>query len=160
LVRLARDRGVHLMVPYGWHYKPYIQEAHRLMGRGVVGRIHHVSCHMASPILDLLTGKGHVDQGVSGSAAQGDLLFAPTASTWADPAIAGGGYGHAQLSHATGLLFWMTGLRAREVYAQMSAPGASVALYDALSVRFADGALGTVSGAGSVPEGGSFQLDI
>jgi predicted dehydrogenase len=160
LVRLARDRGLHLMVPYGWHYKPYSQEAHRLMERGVVGRIYHVACHMASPILDLLTGKDHVDQGVSGSAAQGDLLFGPTASTWADPAIAGGGYEHAQRSHATGLLFWLTGLRAQEVYAQMSAPGARVDLYDAMSVRFADGALGTVSGAGSVPEGGTFQLDI
>src|SRR6185312_13102682 len=50
LVRLAQERGVHLMVPYGWHYKPYIQEAKRLMDLGVVGGIQHVSVHMASPI--------------------------------------------------------------------------------------------------------------
>jgi predicted dehydrogenase len=160
LVRVAEAKRVHLLVPYGWHYKPFLQEARRLMERGVTGRIHHVSCHMASPILDLLSGKGRVDQGASGSAAQGDLLFGPTASTWADPAIAGGGYAHAQLSHATGLLFWLTGLRAEEAFAQMAAPGARVDLYDAIAVRFAGGAIGTVSGAGSVPEGGSFQLDI
>src|SRR5262245_15788631 len=23
LVRLARERGLHLLVPYGWHYKPF-----------------------------------------------------------------------------------------------------------------------------------------
>jgi predicted dehydrogenase len=160
LVRLADAQGVHLLVPYGWHYKPFVQEAKRLMESGVTGRIRHVSCHMASPILDLLSGKGRVDQGASGSAAQQDLLFAPTASTWADPAIAGGGYGHAQLSHATGLLFWLTGLRAEEAYAQMTAPGARVDIFDAIAVRFADDAIGTVSGAGSVPDGGSFQLDI
>lgn len=161
LVRLARDKSVHLMVPYGWNYKPYLQEAWRLMQRGVVGRIQHVSCHMASPILDLLSGRDHVDQDVAGSAAQEDLLFGPTASTWADPAIAGGGYGHAQLSHATGLLFWLTDLRAQDVYARMSSvPEARVDIYDALSVRFTNGAIGTVSGAGSVPDGGPFQLDI
>src|SRR5205823_13835687 len=74
--------------------------------------------------------------------------------------IAGGGYGHAQISHSSGMLFWLTGLRARQVYAQMSAPGARVDLYDALSVGFEGGAIGTVSGAGSVPEGNPFQVDL
>src|SRR5207245_2150614 len=128
LVRLAQQKGLHLIVPYGWHYKPYIQEAKRLMERGVTGRIRHMACHMASPIRDLLTGAGRVEQGASGAAAQDNLLFGPTASTWADPEIAGGGYGHAQLSHATGLLLWLTGLRAQEVYAQMTAPQARVDL--------------------------------
>src|SRR5262249_56854554 len=31
LVRLAQEKGVHLLVPYGWHYKPFVQEAKRLM---------------------------------------------------------------------------------------------------------------------------------
>jgi len=99
---------------------------------------------MASPIRELLSGQDTVDQGVSGAASQDEILFGPTASTWADPAIAGGGYGHAQLSHATGLL-WLTDLRAEEVYAQMSAPGTRVELYDALVVRFTNGAIGTIS---------------
>jgi len=149
------------MVPYGWNYKPYIQEAWQLMQRGVVGRIQHVSCHMASPILDLLSGRDYVDQDAAGSADRADLLFGPTASTWADPAIAGGGYAHAQLSHAAGLLFWLTDLRAQDVYARMaSVSDAQVDIYDALSVRFTNGAIGTISGAGSVPDGGPFQLDI
>ena len=48
------------------------------------------------------------------------------------------------------------------VYALMSAPGATVDLYDALSVRFEGGAIGTVSGAGTVPAGrhSQYQVDL
>ena len=157
LVRLAEERGLHLLVPYGWHYKPFIQEAKRLLEAGAVGRVEYVLCHMASPIRKLLCGT--LAEDVAGGQA-GDVLFAPEPSTWADPAIAGGGYGHAQISHSSGMLFWLTGLRAERVYAQMSAPGARVDLYDALSVNFAGGAIGTISGAGTIPEGHPFQVDL
>lgn len=157
LVRLAEQRGLHLLVPYGWHYKPFIQEAKRRLDAGAVGEIQYVLCHMASPIRRLLTGEQAQD--LEGGQA-GDMLFAPDPRTWADPEVAGGGYGHAQLSHSSGMLFWLTGLRARRVYAQMSAPLARVDLYDALSVSFEGGAIGTVSGAGTVPEGLPFQVDV
>src|SRR5262245_21809019 len=55
LVRLAREKNRHLLVPYGWHYKPFVQEAKRWMDQGAVGRVQYVMCHMASPIRDLLT---------------------------------------------------------------------------------------------------------
>ena len=74
--------------------------------------------------------------------------------------VAGGGYGHAQLSHSTGMLFWLTGLVPESVYALMTAPGSRVDLYDALSVRFAGGAIGTISGAGTVPPTGSAQYQV
>jgi len=161
LVRLARERGVRLLVPFGWNYKPYIQDAKRLLERGVVGRIEHVSCHMASPVRALYSGHDEAtEQEAYGSAAQHDLLFHVTAATWADPALAGGGYAYSQLSHIAGLLFWLTDLRAEEVYALMTAPGARVDLFDAVSVRFQNGAIGTLSGAASVPEGGPYQLDV
>jgi predicted dehydrogenase len=92
-------------------------------------------------------------------AAAGNLM-APEATTWADPTIAGGGYGQAQLTHATGLLFFVTPLRAARVFAAMTAPGSRVELYDAFSVRYRNGAIGTVSGAGTVPEGSGFQVDL
>jgi len=84
-------------------------------------------------------------------------LFAPDAATWADPTVAGGGYGHAQLTHATGLLFFLTPLRASRVFAEMTAPGSSVELYDAVSVRYDGGAAGVVSGAGTVPRNLRFR---
>ncbi len=160
LVRLARAKGLHLLVPYGWHYKPFIQQAKRWMERGAVGAVQYALCHMASPIRDLLSGGRFQADENSGQA--GGVLFEPDPRTWADPAVAGGGYGHAQLSHATGLLVWLTGLAPESVYALMSAPGARVDLYDALSVRFTGGAIGTVSGAGTVPPtgAGQYQVDI
>src|SRR4029077_17699439 len=31
LGRLAKEKGVHLLVPYGWHYKPFAQQAKKWM---------------------------------------------------------------------------------------------------------------------------------
>ncbi len=160
LVRLAQEKGVHLLVPYGWHYKPFVQLAKAWLDAGRVGTVQHVLCHMASPIRDLLTGKTWSTEDSSGQA--GDVLFQPDPRTWADPLVAGGGYAHAQLSHSTGLLCWLTGLAPEAVHAFMTAPGAQVDLYDAISVRFQGGAIASVSGAGTVPPGGitSFQVDL
>ncbi len=43
----------------------------------------------------------------------------------------GGGYAHGQITHSSGLMFWLTGLRAQEVSARMSAPNAPVDMYSA-----------------------------
>lgn len=158
LVRLAKERGRHLLVPYGWHYKPFIQQAKGWMEDGLIGTVEHLACHMASPIRRMLRGQRWLAEIPGGQS--GDLMFEPDPATWSDPDVAGGGYGHAQISHSSGLFFWLTGLRAREVYALMSAPEARVDLYDALAVRFESGAIGSVSGAGSVPEDRPFQVDL
>src|SRR5262245_59455370 len=160
LVRLAREKNLHLLVPYGWHYKPFVQQAKAWMDEGAIGRVQFVMCHMASPVRDLLQGKRFITEGNSGQA--GGLMFEPDPKTWSDPAVAGGGYGHAQLSHSTGLLFWFTGLVPQSVYARMAAPEAQVDLYDAVVVNFEGGAIGTVSGAGTVPPSGmtSYQVDL
>ena len=158
LVRLARENGAHLLVPYGWHYKPFIQQAKRWMDDGAVGQVQYVLCHMASPLRDLLQGGRFQVESNSGQA--GRVLFEPDPRTWSDPEVAGGGYGHAQLSHSTGMLFWLSGLMPESVYALMTAPGARVDLYDALSVRFEGGAIGAVSGAGTVPPAGNAQYQV
>jgi predicted dehydrogenase len=159
LVRLARERGLHLLVPYGWHYKPFVRQARRWMEEKAIGEVQFALCHMASPIRDLLQGKHFQAEANSGQA--GGLLFEPQPQTWADPGVSGGGYGQAQLSHSTGMLFWLTGLEPESVYARMTAPGARVDLYDALSVRFTGGAIGVVSGAGTVPPAlAQYQLDL
>ncbi|HWB09713.1 MAG TPA: Gfo/Idh/MocA family oxidoreductase [Pirellulales bacterium] len=158
LVDLARQRGLHLLVPYGWHYKPFIQQAKALMADGAVGDLEYVLCQMASPIRRLLSGHGRDVPKASGQA--GDNLFETDAATWADPAIAGGGYGHAQISHSSGLMFWLTGLRAATVFSMMTSPGARVDLYDAITARFTNGAIGTLSGSGTVPPDQAYQVDL
>jgi predicted dehydrogenase len=159
LVRLAKEKGLHLLVPYGWHYKPFVQQAKRWMDEGAVGTVQLAMCHMASPIRDLLQGRHFAVETTSGQAA-GGVLFEPEPATWADPRVAGGGYGQAQLSHSTGMLCWLTGLTPASVYALMTAPEAPVDLYDAISVRFEGGAVGTVSGAGTVPPAGKAQYQV
>jgi predicted dehydrogenase len=158
LVRLARQKNVHLLIPYGWHYKPFVQTAKRWLDEKCVGVIQFVMCHMASPLRDLLTFGHFQAEDVSGQA--GGVMFEPDPKTWSDPAVAGGGYAHSQLSHSTGMLFWMTGLMPRRVYAAMANAGARVDLYDALTVEFEGGAIGTVSGAGTVPAQGAAQYQV
>ena len=158
LVRLAKERGLQLLVPYGWHYKEFVQQARSLVASGAIGELEYVLCHMASPIKGLLSGEGMEVDNVSGQS--GSSLFSPAPETWADPQVAGGGYGYAQMSHSSGMLFFLTGLRAESVYCLMAGPGARVEIYDALAVRFEGGAIGTVSGAGSVPTDRSFQVDL
>ena len=45
LVDRARERNRHLLVPYGWHYKPFIQRAKEIMDRGDVGTVEYFLCH-------------------------------------------------------------------------------------------------------------------
>lgn len=152
IVNFARAEKLHIVVPYGWHYRPLCLKAKKLIDEDCVGKVMLVSVHMASSMGDILTGKpvnyeGYVD---------------PDPSTWADPLIASGGYGLAQLSHATGLLFWLTGLRVESVSAIMSQPGSRVDLYDAMNAKFEGGAIGTISGSGTLPPNtpGGTHLEI
>jgi len=154
VVALARKKGLHIVVPYGWHYRPIGQKAREIMDRGVLGRVEFALCHMASPLKNLFSGR-------SFDFSTGAYVDAKL-STWADPRISQGGYGQGQLSHAMGLMLWLSGLRGASVFANMSRPGARVDLYDAISVKFSGGAVGNISGAATLPAGtpGTFQLDV
>src|SRR5262245_56656309 len=60
LVELANRKNLQLIIPYGWHYKPFVQQAKRLMDEGGVGKVEYVLCHMASPTKDFFSGGGNV----------------------------------------------------------------------------------------------------
>jgi predicted dehydrogenase len=152
LVNLARQKNLHLLVPYGWNYKPFVEQAARHVAGGAIGDVEHVLCHMASPIRDLLGGRHF--------AAADSAFIHPDPRTWADPEVAGGGYGHSQLSHATGMLFFLTSLRAASAFALMTTSGAAVEINDAIAVRFENGAIGAISGTAAVPDGQKYQVDV
>jgi len=153
LVRLAREHHCHLLVPYGWHYKRFVEEAKKVMAEEAVGKIEYVMCHMASPTKDFFAGNGTVP------AEWTPTLSAPEPSTWQDRKR-GGGYGHGQITHSAGLMFWLTGLRVRQVAARMACANSNVDLYDCATVTFQSGALGVVSGAATLPDGDPFQVDL
>ena len=155
LVRLADDNRRTLLVPYGWNYKPFSEEAKRLMENGAVGEPEYALCHMASPTKEFFGAGGSVEV----MSQWQPTLAAPEPSTW-QVAEHGGGYGHGQVTHSSSLLLWLTGLRAAEVSARTTSPGSPVDMYDAASVRFEGGAIGVVSGAATLPANDKFQVDL
>ena len=153
LVNLAKERNLQLLVPYGWHYKPLVQQAKQLMAEGVVGNIEYVLCHMASPTKELFGGSGAAPEQRVPSFTQ------PDPKTW-QVKENGGGYAHGQITHSSGLMFWLTGLRAKDVSARMISPHSNVDMYDAATVTFENGAIGVISGAATLPPDVKFQLDV
>ncbi len=139
LVDIAEANDRHLLTAFGWNYRPMVVEAKELMETTGIGEVEQITIHMASVTRELLSN--------TGAYPDADPATVPENATWTDPSMSGGGYGQAQLSHALGLGLWLTGLRAREVFAFMSAPlNAPVELHDAIAMRFDNGAIGSMAG--------------
>ncbi|HWJ75472.1 MAG TPA: Gfo/Idh/MocA family oxidoreductase [Kaistia sp.] len=151
LVETAQANGVEIVLPYGWNFKPITAVAHRLVADGWVGEVRHVVAQMASALSDLFGGQQMVETK--------DHLFRPPASTWADPARAGG-YGWGQLTHGLGALFSMVDLDPVRVFAKIGLSPAGVDFYDAAVVELENGATISLSGAATVPKSRSYQMDI
>lgn len=155
LVRTADDLGRHLLLSFGWNYRPMLRAAKQLMDEQGVGEVEQMMLHMSSATRELLLG--------TGAYPDASPETTPEPRTWTDPALSGGGYAQAQLSHALGIALWLTGLRATEVFAFMSAAhGAGVELHDAVALRFDGGAVGTMAGGSAhVDAGGNkHQLEL
>lgn len=155
LVDIAERNQRHLLCSFGWNYLPMLRSAHELMQRVGIGEVQQLNISMSSVTRELLSNRG--------AYPDADAQSAPEPATWTDPRLSGGGYGQAQLTHALGLALWLTGLRGAEAFAFMStALDAPVELYDACSVRYANGAIGTIAG-GAAHQGydaNKHQLDV
>ena len=149
LVALAKEQGREILVAYGWNFKPWVEEARRLVSG--VGRIEHIVLQMANALEDLFAGQPMKE-------TEG-AMFRPPPSTWADPKRAGG-FGWGQLTHALGLLFRVADLAPAEVFALTGQSPAGVDYYDAAAVRFANGATGSLSGSSTLPKGRPVQIDL
>ena len=64
---MAAENQRTLLVPYGWNYKPFSQEAKRLMDEGAVGDVEYALCHMASPTKEFFGAGGSVEVSRNGS---------------------------------------------------------------------------------------------
>jgi predicted dehydrogenase len=153
LVERQRRAGTHFLVPYGWNYKPFTQQAKAFLDAEAIGEIQYALCHMASPTRGLFAGDPtHVmELWTSGTA--------PSPDTWA-ARERGGGYANGQMTHSTALLFWLTGLRAESVAAHAQLGPRDVDLFDSGWVRFDGGASGALSGAATLADGDDYQVDI
>ena len=145
LVETAAEVDRQIVVSFGYNFKPIVAAARELLRQhDGVGEIESLTVSMSSGTRSLLQNSGAYPKAAAG--------IPPESATWVDPALSGGGYGQAQLSHALGAALYLTGLRATEVYALMSRSGGSaVELNDAFVVRYGGGAIGTVSGTSAHP---------
>ena len=135
----AKKLNKQLIIAFGWNYLPMMREAKALMEKYGIGDIEHLTIHMSSMTRELLSNTGAYPDATPESL--------PDEKTWTDPKMSGGGYGQAQLSHALGMGLWLTGVRIESGFALMSAPmDAPVEMHDAISYRFDNGAIGSVSG--------------
>jgi len=150
LVAFADTCGRQIVVPQAWSFTPWVREARRLVQGGAVGEVRHVVCQMASATADIFSGRPLAE-------SEG-ALFQPDAATWADPANAGG-YGWGQLVHALGVLFRIADLQPRQVVAMMGDSPSGADWYDALCVRFTNGATAAISGAATLPKPMGAQND-
>ena len=87
-----------------------------------------------------------------------DHLFRPPASTWANPAQ--GGYGWGQLSHALGWLFHVADISLESVACFTGNSEAGVDYYDAAAGGADNGATIAISGSATVPKHRGLHMDI
>jgi predicted dehydrogenase len=155
LVQLARDADLVLQVGYTHHYTRSAQRLHEVITGGGIGEILQVSSLYATMVESYYRGRPNDYDKVFHFPITG-----PSATTYSDPAVAGGGQGMTQVSHLIGMVLWATGLRATEVSAFMENTDLAVDLVDAMAFRLDNGAIGTVGSTGNLRPGEPQQQEI
>lgn len=139
LVETAERVGRQLMVSFGWNYMPIVRRATQLFREHPIGQLEHLMVHMSSATRELLTNTGAYPD------ASPETI--PEQATWTDPAVSGGGYAQAQLSHALALALGLVPDDVTEAFAFGSSPlDAPVELHDAVALRLSGGGVGVLSG--------------
>ena len=156
LVKRAEANAVELMVGTTFQFTDHARRIRDIVQSGGIGDLLHVSGLFASMVESFLRSNPEAYRTIFDYS-----VTPPSSNTYSDPNIAGGGQGQTQLSHAMGMVFWVTGCRAIETFAYMGNFDLEVDLVDAISYRLDNGALGTMGASGSVhigqPENQEFR---
>jgi predicted dehydrogenase len=144
LVDTAEGRGLHLMLGYTYQFTRAAERVAELVS-GRIGELLHVSGLFASMVESYYRGQPDDYADVFQFPVTG-----PAATTYADPAVAGGGQGQTQITHAMGMILWATGRRVTDVSAFMSNRDLAVDLVDGIAYRLDNGAVGTMGATGSL----------
>ena len=134
IVRKVRQTRLVLVIGYQRHYGGAYRYIRRAIAAGEIGRV----------------------EMVAGFQAQGWKVG--TTGSWRQkPELSGGGQLNDSGSHLVDILLWMTGLQAETVSAQIDNCGTPVDINSALSIRFAGGAIGTLTIVGDHPAHGMWE---
>lgn len=145
LVELADRRERHIQIGYTHHFTAAAQRLREVLQAGDIGDLIQVSGLFASMVEAYYRGNPEEYRDVLGF-----HLTGPTDRTYSDPAVSGGGQAQTQLTHAIGLILWVTGLRATQVSAFMENADLQVDLADAIAFRLDNGAIGTLGSTGNL----------
>ncbi len=150
----ARRESRVVSLAYGWNYSPLAIWASRVLTSGALGPVRSISGHMASALVQMFSGAGGY-----GVVTLEGFSFEAAPSTWARPE-AGGGYLHGQMTHQIGLALNLIPARPELVYAQVNRLSNDVDIDVALTVRFADGIVGSFTGHGRLPWGTRYPFEL
>ena len=145
LVERAKAGELELMVGHTYQFTSHARMAREIVQSGVIGKVQLISGLFASMVESFFRSRPGDYHHVFEYPVTG-----PEPRSYSDPRIAGGGQGQAQLPHAMGMVFWVTGLRAREAFAYMESFDLQVDLVDAISYRMDNGAMGTMGSTGGL----------
>lgn len=145
LLELATVKERQLIVGYSYNFLPFAKRVQKVFSSGDLGPIQYAQAVYSSDMVPFFQGTFSRTFAVHGPAQ------------YVDPAQLGGGHGQVQVTHALGLLFFLTDLRPTRVAALMAEHGSPVDVVDAMTVAFEGGALGTVGGTGN-QQGVVFRL--
>ncbi|CAN5815292.1 N/A [soil metagenome] len=137
LLELAEAKKRQLIVGYSFNFLPFAKRVKEVFVSGELGRIQYVQAVYSSDMVPFFQGTFNRELAVHGPAQ------------YVDPAQLGGGHGQVQVTHALGLLFFLTDLRPTRVAALMAKHDSAVDMVDAVTVAFEGVAPGTVGGTGN-----------
>jgi predicted dehydrogenase len=156
LVELAAQKQREIIIGYVYPYLEQIRQAKGYVEEELLGDIEYVTCSMTSMTIEFLRGKPEEYRTVMNYEVTG-----PTERTYSDPALAGGGQGHLQITHSAALMFHLApGLRAQTVSAFMNHLDCKVDVADAIAVRMTNGAVATVGSTGNIGKGDSGIVEV
>ena len=155
LVDTAKQAGLHLTIGYVYHHTRAAAKVRELIQSGRIGELICVAGLFASMVESYLRGQPADYEPVFKFPLTG-----PSADTYSDPEIAGGGQGMLQVTHAMGMVLWATGRRVEEVSAFMDNRDLNVDLVDGIAYRMDNRAVGTMAATGSTAPGQPQQQEF
>jgi len=139
LVDLAAARDLVLMVGETFHFTSVSQRVREVVMSRRLGELVQVVGTFNSHTARLFAGATALPDGRGGG--------------YADPALAGGGQGHTQVSHLAGLALWTCSESVDGVFAYLDPRGLRVDLVDAIVARLSGGGSLSLSATGTMPAG-------
>lgn len=128
LIKKAQAKKRVFMISYQRHFEPMFRYMRQKIAAGALGEIQYVQAIQSQEWLRLTRG------------------------TWRqDPELSGGGQLNDSGSHLVDIVMWVTGMKVKEVFALCENFGAKVDINATLTMKFENGALGSMSIIGNAP---------